>query len=321
MSALEHHYLDVNGLRMHVASQGTGPLVLLCHGWPELWYSYRHQLPALAQAGFRAVAPDMRGYGETDAPDDVHAYSLFHLVGDMVALVSALGESSAVIVGHDWGAPVAWACAQMRPDLFRAVAAMSVPHRGRSPAEPLAMLRQSGFGDYYLLYFQAPGVAEAEFERDVRTSLRQILAGLSGDAPAGSESLGRVPAGGGFLDGRENPAQLPPWLGEHDLDIFVAAFERTGFRGGLSWYRNMSRNWELGAPWAGAKIAQPALFIAGSRDPVNFGRRGVQALANMDVAVPNLRKLIIEGAGHWIQQERPDEVNRLLTDWLHTIQD
>jgi pimeloyl-ACP methyl ester carboxylesterase len=319
MSEVEHLHLDVNGIRMHVAAQGEGPLVLLCHGWPELWYSYRHQLPALAQAGFRAVAPDMRGYGETDAPADVSAYSLFHLVGDMVALVTALGESSAVVVGHDWGAPVAWACAQMRPDVFRAVAAMSVPHRGRSPREPLAMLRQSGYGDYYFLYFQEPGVAEAEFEQDVRTSMRKILSGLSGDAPAGAERLGRVPAGRGFLDGHDDPEQLPSWLSERDLDTFVAAFERTGFRGGLSWYRNMSRNWELGAPWQGAKIAQPALFIAGSRDPVNFGRRGVQAMANMEVAVPHLHKLIIEGAGHWIQQERPREVNEALLRFLSSL--
>lgn len=319
MSALEHRYLDVNGIRMHVAVQGEGPLVVLCHGWPELWYSYRHQLPALAEAGFRAVAPDMRGYGESTAPDDVGAYSLLHLVGDVVGLVHALGESSAVVVGHDWGAPVAWACAQLRPDMFRAVAAMSVPHRGRSPREPLEMLRQSGYGDYYLLYFQQPGVAEAEFEPDVRTSMRKILVGLSGDAPSGSEGFGLVPAGGGFLTGRMAPEQLPDWLTEHDLDTFVAAFERTGFRGGLSWYRNMSRNWELTAPWQDAKIEQPALFIAGSRDPVNFGRRGVQAMANMEVAVPRVQKLILDGAGHWIQQERPREVNEALIAFLTSL--
>ena len=319
MSALEHLYLEVNGIRIHAVAQGQGPLVLLCHGWPELWYSYRHQLPALAEAGFRAVAPDMRGYGETDAPHDVGAYSIFHLVGDMVGLVTALGESSAVVVGHDWGAPVAWACAQLRPDLFRAVAALSVPHRGRSPGEPLQMLRQSGYGDYYFLYFQEPGVAESELERDVRTSMRKILVGLSGDAPPGSESLGRIPAGRGFLDGHSDPKQLPHWLTEHDLDTFVSAHERTGFRGGLSWYRNMSRNWELSAPWQGAKIVQPALFIAGSLDPVNFGRRGVQAMANMEVAVPHLRKLIIDGAGHWIQQERPHEVNRALIEFLSSL--
>jgi pimeloyl-ACP methyl ester carboxylesterase len=319
MSELEHRYLDVNGIRMHVAEQGKGPLVLLCHGWPELWYSYRHQLPALAAAGFRAVAPDMRGYGETSAPEQVSAYSLLHLVGDMVALVTALCESSAVVVGHDWGAPVAWACAQMRPDVFRAVSAMSVPYRGRGPAEPLEMLRKSGWGDYYFLYFQEPGVAEAELERDVRTSVRTILFGLSGDAPPGSEALGRVPAGSGFLDGCANPEQLPPWLTEQDVDTFVAAYARTGFRGGLNWYRNLSRNWALSSPWQGAKITQPALFIAGTRDPVNFGRRGVQALANMEVAVPNLRKLILEGAGHWIQQERPREVNQALISFLQSL--
>jgi pimeloyl-ACP methyl ester carboxylesterase len=181
------------------------------------------------------------------------------------------------------------------------------------------MLRQSGYGNYYLLYFQEPGVAEAEFEPDVRTSMRKILVGLSGDAPAGSEGFGLVPAGGGFLSGRIAPEQLPGWLTEHDLDTFVAAYERTGFRGGLSWYRNMSRNWELTAPWQGVNIEQPALFIAGSRDPVNFGRRGVQAMANMEVAVPRLQKVILDGAGHWIQQERPREVNEALITFLTSL--
>ena len=319
MSPLGHHTFSVNGIRMHVAMQGQGPLVLLCHGWPELWYSYRHQLPALAAAGFRAVAPDMRGYGETEAPADTDAYSIFHLVGDMVALVSALGETSAIIVGHDWGAPVAWACAQMRPDLFRGVAAMSVPHRGRTAIEPLELLRQHGLGDYYLCHFQAQGVVEAELERDVRDSMRKILVGLSGDAPPGSETLGRVPEGGGFLDGHTDPARLPSWLTDADLDTFVQAYQRTGFRGGLSWYRNLSRNWELQAPWQGAQIAQPALFIAGTRDPANFGRRAARAFADMEIAVPNLQKLILEGAGHWIQQERPREVNEALIRFCHAL--
>ena len=309
---LEHHVLSVNGIRMHVAAQGQGPLVVLCHGWPELWYSWRHQLAALAAAGFRAVAPDMRGYGETEAPADVEAYSAFHLAGDIVALVSALGASTAIIVGHDWGASVAWTCALLRPDVFPAVAALSVPHRGRAPGEPLSMLRQSGYGDYYWLYFQEPGVAEAEFEADVRASMRKILVCLSGDAPPGSESIGRIPKGGGFLAGREAPAQLPSWLSEADLDTYVAAFERTGFRGGLNWYRNITRNWELQAPWQDARIRQPALFMAGTRDGVLAGKRGAASLANMRVSVPNVDIRLIDGAGHWIQQERPQEVSDAL---------
>lgn len=317
MNALEHHVFLVNGIRMHVATQGEGPLVVLCHGWPELGYSYRHQLSALAAAGFRAVAPDMRGYGQTDAPDDVAAYTICHLVGDIVGLVAALGESSAFVVGHDWGAPVAWACAQMRPDLFKAVAAMSVPHRGRAPADPLAMLRESGHGDYYLCYFQEPGVAEAELERDVRTTLRKVLTGTLD--PEHRDDPLRVRPGGGFLGPRRAPERLPAWLTEADLDVFVTAYQRTGFRGGLSWYRNLSRNWELTAPWHGAKITQPALFIAGSRDPVNAGRRGEQALANMRVMVPGVRVQIFEGAGHWIQQERPREVNDALIAFLRSV--
>jgi pimeloyl-ACP methyl ester carboxylesterase len=223
-------------------------------------------------------------------------------------------------VGHDWGAAVAWACAQLRPDVFRAVAAMSVPHAARAPHEPLAFLRRVGYGEYYVLYFQEPGVAEAELERDVRISLRKILVGLSGDAPPDCPPIGHVPTGTGLLDGRATPERLPSWLTERDLDVFAAAYQRTGFRGGLSWYRNMSRNWELAAPWQGATIAQPALFIAGSRDPMVAGERGVHALASMQVAVPQVRTQILEGAGHWIQQERPREVNEALISFLHSLQ-
>jgi pimeloyl-ACP methyl ester carboxylesterase len=191
---LKHHTLNVNGIRMHVAEQGTGPLVLMCHGWPELWYSWRHQLPAVAAAGFRAVAPDMRGFGETEAPADVNDYSIMHTVGDVVGLVSALGEKKAIIVGHDWGAPVAWTAAMMRPDLFPAVVAMSVPHRPRSAAAPLQTLRDAGLGNFYWIYFQKPGVAEAEFERDPAVTLRKLLYGVSGDVPIDRCSCTRVTA-------------------------------------------------------------------------------------------------------------------------------
>lgn len=311
MSQLEHHTLSVNGIRIHVAAQGEGPLVLLCHGWPELWYSWRHQLAALAEAGFRAVAPDMRGFGDTDAPDDVDAYSIFHLVGDTVGLVSALGEKRAVIVGHDWGAPVAWASAMMRPDVFPAVAALSVPHRGRGPDDPIKMLRAMGQGGYYWVYFQEPGVAEAELSADVPGTFRRLLVGLSGDAAEGAQA-GFVGPRGGFLDQLPEPAALPAWLREEDVATFVRAYQRTGFRGGLSWYRNLSRNWALQAPFQDAKIAQPALFIAGARDTIIQGRRGAAAIENMKAAVPNLEMHVLDGAGHWLQQERPREVNELL---------
>src|SRR5271156_2232903 len=175
MNELSHRIIEANGIHIHIAEQGRGPLVLLCHGFPESWYSWRHQLPALAQAGFRAVAPDMRGYGDTDHLSEADRYSLSHLVGDMVALVDALGERSAVVAGHDWGAPVAWHAALMRPDRFRAVIGLSVPYRPRGSIAPTTVMPQTDAASFYQLYFQNPGVAEKELETDVRDSLRRIL--------------------------------------------------------------------------------------------------------------------------------------------------
>jgi pimeloyl-ACP methyl ester carboxylesterase len=318
MHPIKHHTVKTNGIDMHVAETGVGPLVLLCHGWPEFWLSWRHQLPVLAQAGFRAVAPDMRGFGRTAAPADAAQYTLLHLVGDMVGLVAALGERQAIIVGHDWGAPVAWTSALLRPDVFYAVAALSVPHRGRGPAPPLQMIRAAGMENFYWIYFQTPGVAEAELEADVASTLRRIMCGaFSGDgARRGKHPLDLAPAAG-LLDHVAAPERLPPWIDEAELAQFVAEFRRTGFRGGLNWYRNIDRNWELLAPWQDATIRQPGLFIAGSRDAVIRGAMGERALAHMPSLVPNLvETLIIDGAGHWIQQERPAAVNAALLKFL-----
>jgi pimeloyl-ACP methyl ester carboxylesterase len=318
---LRHHSVAVNGIQMHVAEQGSGPLLILCHGWPELWYSWRHQLPALAQAGFRAVAADMRGFGGTDAPADARDYTILHTVGDIVSLVGALGARQAIVIGHDWGAPIAWTAAMMRPDVFPAVVAMSVPHRPRSADAPLRMLKQAGLGNYYWIYFQTPGVAEAEFERDVSTTLRKLLYGVSGDRPIDRENPLVVHEGEGFLDRLVVPPALPAWLTQADVEVMVNEYRRTGFRGGLNLYRNIDRNWELTAPWQGATIRQPALFIAGTRDPVLAGKRGMAAVEHMTTIVPHVKKLMIEGAGHWIQQERPREVNAALLEFLGTVRD
>jgi len=321
VSELKHHIVKTNGLDMHVAEAGAGPLVLLCHGWPEFWFSWRHQLAALAAAGYRAVAPDMRGYGQTSAPQDIAQYSILHLVGDMIGLVAALGERSAIIVGHDWGAPVAWTSALLRPDVFPAVVAMSVPHRARGPAPPLAMIRAAGMENFYWIYFQQPGVAEKEFEADVGSTMRRVLCGVfSNDGSRqGKHPLDLAP-GAGMLDHVAAPEQLPAWIDEATLAQFVAEFRRTGFRGGLNWYRNIDRNWELTAPWQGATIRQPALFIAGARDAVIRGVMGERALAELPNVGPGLRKkIIIEGAGHWIQQERPAEVNAALLAFLSEV--
>jgi pimeloyl-ACP methyl ester carboxylesterase len=314
---IKHRSVDVNGIRLHLAEQGEGPLVLLCHGWPELWYSWRYQLPALAAAGYHAVAPDMRGYGRSEAPAEVRAYGLLHLVGDMVGLLRALGVEKAAIVGHDWGAPVAWGSALLRPDLFPVVAAMSVPHRARTPIPPLELLRKAGLDNFYWLYFQTPGVAEAEFERDVTATLRRILYTGSGDAPK-DRGLGLVlKPGQGFLDNTLDPDRLPPWLTEADIAVMAEEFRKSGFRGGLNYYRNIDLNWELLAPWQDAMIRQPALFIAGALDAVITGTIGKGALETLPTLVPGLkRKLIIDRAGHWIQQERPREVNAALIAFL-----
>lgn len=320
--ALTQRDVAVNGIKLQITEQGDGPLVLLCHGWPELAYSWRHQMPALAQAGYRVVAPDMRGYGGSSVPHDISDYAITDLVGDMVALVAALGETRACIVGHDWGANVAWSTALLRPDLFVAVAALSVPHRPRNPAAPpLAVLRAAGLEDFYWFYFNREGVAEAEFERDIESALRKVLAGISGDAPnpAGgdrSRTL-NVPAGGGFLDGLADPPEMPAWLGEADIAVYAAAFRKNGLRGPFNWYRNLDRNWAMMAPFQGAKVAPPALFIAGDRDAVIASPMGRRALETLEASVPNLRgKVLIPGAGHWIQQERPVEVNAALLRFL-----
>ena len=319
MSEITHRELETNGIRMHVAEQGTGPLVVLCHGFPESWYSWRHQLAALSAAGFHAVAPDMRGYGRTDAPAEIEAYTLCHLVGDMVDLVGALGETSAVIAGHDWGAPVAWHAALMRPDVFRAVIGLSVPYRPRGPVRPTTAMPRTDDTVFYQLYFQTPGVAEAELEQDVRATIRRLAYGGSGDAPA-RETIAMVPRQGGFLQYMTDPETLPPWLTAADVEFYAGELARTGFRGGLNWYRNIDRSWELLAPFAGARVSVPALYVAGDRDLVVRVPGMDQLIPNLSKFVPKLRRTVmLPGCGHWTQQERPREVNDAMLEFLKGV--
>src|SRR5436190_11888262 len=269
---IRQRIIETNGIHLNIAEKGSGPLVLLCHGFPESWYSWRHQIDALAAAGFHAVAPDMRGYGGSDAPEAIDQYTLFHLVGDLVGLLDALEAPSAVIVGHDWGASIAWQAARLRPDRFRAVVALTVPFRPRGPVRPTSVMPRTADAQFYMLHFQEPGVAEAELERDPRATVRDMLYFASGDAPRGGAGAGAgiamVPRDAGFLRGTEAPAALPQWLSEHDVDFYAGEFRRGGFRGPLNWYRNVDRNWELMAPFAGAQVKVPALYVAGDRDLV-----------------------------------------------------
>ena len=314
--------LQVNGLRMAVTlagpPPGTAPLVLLCHGFPELSYLWRHQVAALAVAGYRVAAPDMRGYGGTEAPPEIEQYTLLHLVGDMVDLVRVLGEQQAVIVGHDWGAAVAWNAALLRPDCFRAVVGMSVPYAPPGKVDLITSLEQAGIHDFYMQYFQPPGVAEAELEADPAASVRRIHYSGSGDAPP-RNTFGRLGTGG-LLDNTREPDVLPPWLPAADVAVYGAAFAASGFRGPLNWYRNLRRNTGLLAPWRGQPIRQPSLFIAGTRDDVLKFPASQAQIDAYPRTLPGLRGChLLDGAGHWIQRERADAVNALLIDFLQRL--
>lgn len=297
---------------MHIAEAGKGRPVVLLHGFPELWYSWRHQLPVLASAGFHAVAPDMRGYGQTDAPPEIASYSMRNLTADVIGLFDVLKIEKSILVGHDWGANVAWACAELYPERVASLVALSVPYRPRSPLSPTEMNEKFAQGVFsFVRYFQQPGVAEGELEKEVRDALLRFYYSLSGDAPPDLVPylFTKKPADAGVLDGMPKPEKLPSWLSETDLDYYTKEFSRTGFRGALNWYRNLDRNWRELPELGTGKITQPALFIGGERDSaVRFAN-----LDDMKMHVPNLRKvLILPGCGHWTQQERPAEVNQEL---------
>jgi pimeloyl-ACP methyl ester carboxylesterase len=260
----------------------------------------------------------MRGYGQTDRPQAIDKYSLLHLVGDMVGLVNAISDQPAVVVGHDWGAPVAWHCALFRPDRFRAVAGLSVPFRPRGPAAPTSIMPQTDSEIFYQLYFQPEGVAEKELEQDIRRTMRLVLAGRADKDSPPIKSM--VPRQGGWLGSRPLPSSLPNWITEADIDFYVTEFERTGFRGGLDWYRNVDRNWELMAPWSGAKVTVPALYMAGEQDLVVKFPGIEQLIANLNQFVPQLQRTIIfPDCGHWTQQEKAVEVNSVLITFLKSL--
>ncbi|MEZ5376087.1 MAG: alpha/beta hydrolase [Acidimicrobiales bacterium] len=314
--------VDVNGTRIHCVEAGEGPLVLLVHGFPESWYSWRHQLPALAEAGYHVVAIDVRGYGRSSKPLEIEQYRMVRLVADNVGLVAALGEQTAVIVGHDWGAPIAWTSALLRPDVFTAVAGLSVPFSPPSPHRPLEVMRaMAGDEEFYVEYFQEPGRAEREIEADVRGWLLGFMFTASGDAPApdpAAGSIATIPHGAAMKDRFHRPDPLPSWLTEDDLDVYAEEFEHSGFRGPLNRYRNVDRDWEDLAAFRGASIQVPALFVGGDRDgPTIWGAPAIEAFPQ---TLPHLhRSIILDGCGHWTQQERPAEVNAALLDFLGSV--
>lgn len=290
-------------------------------GFRESWYSWRHQLRALGAAGFHAVAPDMRGYGATERPAETDRYTLLHLVGDMVGVLDAMGVESAVIAGHDWGSSVAWQAALLRPDRFRGVILLSVPPLPRAPVPPTTLMPRNGDAIFYHLYFQAPGVAEAELGRDVPLTIRSLLYAGSAEAPQVPGAVpGMVPRTGGFLSIMGTPPPVLSWLSQADIDYYVGEFSRTGFAGGLNWYRNIDCNWELLSPFAGRTVTVPALYIAGEQDPVVAIPGVRQLIAALPGLAPQLRgTVMLPSCGHWTQQERPQEVNAAMLGFLQQL--
>lgn len=303
--------IDLPELTLTVSRRGDGPAVVLLHGFPEIAYSWRHQIPALGEAGYRVVAPDQRGYGWSDQPDGVAAYAMTELVGDVIGLLDHDGIDRAVIVGHDWGALIAPWVGLFRPDRVAGVALLSVPYQPRGERSIIDHVRETDpDGPFaYILAFQEPGVEEL-FEADPMETLRRIHWTVCGALPEGWEPGDALPPG------------LPPYLSEGDFENYYRAFTRSGFGNPINYYRNLHANWAAGRPWTGARLHMPTLFIAGEKDFVATSAdgtlgAGVQA---MQESCTDLRGIhLIPGAGHWVQQEAPDAVNELLIDFLGGI--
>ncbi|WP_414449720.1 alpha/beta fold hydrolase [Burkholderia sp. 22PA0099] len=326
MLEMDARRIRTNGIDMHIVQQGDGPMILLCHGFPETSHAWRHQLAPLARAGFRAVAPDLRGYGLTDSPDAVDAFDIRHLVADMVGVLDALDVPQAIIVGSDWGATVAWQAAATRPDRFRGVVALGVPMMAPPPVPPTQIFPQTADALLYALYFQPEGPAEAELERDPRQSLLKILYWASGDAgprDAGQTTpnpFAMVSRTQGMLAALPMPSALPAWLDEADLEAYVQAFARSGWRGGLNYYRNLDANWALERQYDDPQVKVPALFLAGERDPGLSipGMRDI--IAGMPSLVPRLQaSRIIPGCGHWVSQERPEALSAAIIEFARGL--
>ncbi|KAK1663985.1 hypothetical protein QYE76_052144 [Lolium multiflorum] len=314
---VRHRTVEVaHGVRLHVAEAGPedGPAVLLVHGFPDLWYGWRHQMAALAARGFRAVAPDLRGYGDSDVPPAKDSYTTFHLVGDLVALIADLGQPQVFVAGHDWGANVAWQLCLLRPDLVRALVSLSVVyHPRRSEGTTLQAIKAFCGEDHYMCRFQDPGIAEAEFALyDHRHKFKTIF-GMRKPDPI-ILSKGRT-----FFESLDSDGTLPAWLSEEDISYYADKFEKTGFTGGLNFYRCMDLNWELSAPWTGAPIKVATKFIVGDLDAL-YHTPGVKDYIHkggFKANVPNLEDVVIlEGVGHFLNQEKPAEVSEHICEFF-----
>ena len=322
MSEPTFRMIETNGVTLRVAEMGEGPLVILTHGWPELWYSWRYQMLALAAAGYHVIAPDMRGYGGSEAPEAIEAYNINEVTADLVGLIDAFGEEKATIVGHDWGAIIAWHSVLLHPDRYNGIVAMSVPYNPRGPISPIDAMRQA-YGDnfFYIVYFQEPGVAEAEFDAQPREILKRLYA--APDTPrTPPEVTDPLASAGGWIPRLGRPTEHPDWFSEEDLDYYVSAYKNAGFRGGINYYRNFGRNWENNPQLTGAKIDLPVMFIAGAEDVVIRGADKDKLTELLSRTSTDLREVkLYENTGHWIQQEKADEINADLIGFLDMLHD
>lgn len=318
MAAVTERDIATNGIRLHTYEAGDrgAPVVVLAHGFPELGYSWRHQLPALAAAGYHVLAPDQRGLGGSSSPANTgDNYTMPTLAADLVGLLDDVGAERGVFVGHGFGAPVVWTAGQLHPDRLLGIVGMSVPPEPRGAVPPTQAFRKV-FGDnfFYMLYFQEPGVADADLGADTGTTMRRMF-GLQVPEDQATVLAMVSPGPAGFVERLPEPGGLPDWISVDEFNHYVAEFTRTGFTGALNWYRNLDRTWELTADTA-QTIGVPALFVAGTVDPV-LGYLPHENLGAMFTG--DYREVMIEGAGHWLQQERPEEINRLLVDFLATV--
>ncbi|KAK3041931.1 hypothetical protein RJ639_002239 [Escallonia herrerae] len=315
MDSIEHRMVTVNGINMHVAEKGKGgPVVLFLHGFPETWYAWRHQILASAALGYYAVAPDLRGYGDTDAPPTTASYSCFHAVGDLIGLIDLLGVEQVFLVAHDWGALIGWYLCLFRPDRVKAFVCLTVPFRPRHPKmKPVETMRAYFGDDYYICRFQEHGAIEAEIANyDTAEVLKKILTDRKPGPPC-------LPKGSPFGKTTDAPLPLPSWILEDDLKHFAQNFEKKGFTGGLNYYRALDLNWELTAPWTGAQVKVPVKFVVGDLD-MTYTTPGVKEYIHnggFKKDVPLLEDVVVmEGVGHFINQEKAEEINAHIHDFI-----